>query len=126
MSSGSNCSPLFGWRFLSTSSIMQDRCQTARAATVMRERLPHMREMTGIHNACVAFDRASGRGAVISTWDAQEQATFDGAPELLARLQALGARDGQTVIYLSCWAKIGTVGGRSLSRLPSAYSLPRP
>jgi hypothetical protein len=55
--------------------------------------------MTGIHNAYVAFDRASGRGAVISTWDTQEHATFDVAPELLARLQALGARDGQTVIY---------------------------
>jgi hypothetical protein len=51
MSSGSNWSPLVGWRFLATSSIMQDRCHPLLEPSCRRWQMPNAnrRKMGGTH-----------------------------------------------------------------------------
>jgi hypothetical protein len=52
--------------------------------------IPPMREAPGIGNAWWGFDRATGQGVVVSTWDTLEHANQSlASPEMLSRLQGI-------------------------------------
>jgi hypothetical protein len=57
-----------------------------------------MRELPGVQSVTWGVDRATGHATVVSTWDTLEHASFVNSPDLVARMQTLGAQ-GQGRAY---------------------------